>query len=351
MSEVRSSQSSPLPTPADLIGALPVPAAVAAHIAATRAEIRRTLSDPRGRLVVVVGPCSIHDIGAALDYARWLRDMQARYASRLLLVMRAYVEKARTRIGWKGLLNDPRLDGSGAIADGLWLSRELMLRINELGLPVATEFVEVTTPAYLGDLVSWAAVGARTSESQTHREMASRLACPVGFKNSTTGNVEAAINAVVSAREAHRFAALDDNGRLVAVTSAGNAAGHVVLRGGDVPNYSEAAVRQTAAVLRLAGLPARVMVDCGHGNCQGHYGHQQRVAAEISRQLASGSTDILGVMIESNLEAGAQLLGSSPLVYGQSITDGCIDQAQTLDVLDGLFAATAGGHMAARVAG
>lgn len=329
-----------LPTPAMVRAEIPSTPAIDAQVAACRAEIAAALTDADARLVVIVGPCSIHDPAAALEYASWLRDVTPRFEARLLVLMRAYVEKPRTRTGWKGLLADPRLDGTGRIADGVRAARDLMVRINTLGVGVATEFVGPATPAYLGDLVAWAGVGARTVESPVHREMASWLGCPVGFKNATSGAVDAAINAIVAAGTPQTVVAWDDRGSPVERRSDGNHHAHLVLRGGSRPNHDVAAVRDAVARLRIEGLPQRIMIDCSHGNSGGDPLQQSSVAADVARQIAAGSPSVLGVMIESHLRGGAQsLLPGRPLVYGQSITDACLDRDRTLDILAALFEA------------
>lgn len=334
-----------LPTPGSLRMATPVTPALATDIAARRAEIGAARSDPSARLVVVVGPCSIHDPEAALEYADWLRQVTPRFAARLLLLMRVHVEKPRTRDGWKGLVADPGLDGSGRIEDGLRAARRLMGAVNAMGVGVATEFVGAMTPAYLADLVSWAAIGARTVESPVHRELASWLPCPVGFKNSMNGDVQAAVNAVVAAAAPQASVAWDDDGLAVTVHAPGNPDAHIVLRGGGRPNHDAGAVRDAVARLRAEELPPRVMVDCGHGNSGGDALKQLEVARDLAAQIAGGSPSILGVMVESHLRGGAQrLVPGAPLVYGQSITDACLGLDHTLELLDVLDQACAAGQ-------
>jgi len=326
-----------LSPPGDLITALPLTPGVASHVAAARAAITATMTGADGRLLVILGPCSIHDVTAALEYADWLNDIRTRFDDRLLLVMRTYVEKARTCLGWKGLLNDPGLNGSGRIDEGLRLSRELFVAINTRGIPVATEFIDTTVPAYLSDLVSWAAIGARTVESQVHRVMASALPCPVGFKNSTDGTTVAAVNAMIAAGSPHRFLSIGDDGRAAIGTSAGNPATHLVLRGGRRPNYETATVTPVVDELRSRGLLPRVLVDCGHGNSGGDYHLQLPVGLAVAGQIARDRQPIMGVMIESHLHAGSQpLLPGRPLAYGVSVTDGCLGPADTLTLLDAL---------------
>lgn len=336
-----------LPTPGSLRMATPVTAALATDIAARRAEIAAARTDPTARLVVVVGPCSIHDPEAALEYADWLRQVTPRFAARLLLLMRVHVEKPRTRDGWKGLVADPGLDGSGRIEDGLRAARRLMAAVNAMGVGVATEFVGPMTPAYLADLVSWAAIGARTVESPVHRELASWLPCPVGFKNTLSGDVQAAVNAVVAAAAPQASVAWDDDGLAVTARTAGNPDAHLVLRGGGRPNHDAASVRDAVARLRAEALPPRVMVDCGHGNSGGDPLRQLDVARDLAQQIGGGSPSVLGVMVESHLRGGAQrLVPGRPLVYGQSITDACLDLDRSLELLDVLDQACAAGERA-----
>lgn len=332
-----SATSTTLPSPRLLRSRYALSATGEATVRRTRAAITKILSGDDPRLLVVVGPCSIHDADAALQYAEWLRDVSERYADRLLLVMRAYVEKARTRLGWKGLVHDPRLDGSERMDEGLAQARALLAAINDLGVPVATEFLEPVTPAYLADTVSWAAIGARTSESPVHRELASQLECPVGFKNTTAGDVAVAINAAVAARQGHRFVTLDDDGRAAIVTTHGNDATHIILRGGPRPNYDAASIAGAADALAVEGLPARLVVDCSHGNCGGDFRRQLDVATLLAEQIHAGSRAIAGVMIESHLVEGRQVLApGEPLIVGQSITDPCLGPGQTLAALDRL---------------
>lgn len=328
-----------LPVPRALRAQYPLSPVGEATVHTARAAIRRILAGDDPRLLVVVGPCSIHDAAAALDYAHWLQDQQARHADRLLLVMRAYVEKARTRFGWKGLLHDPRLDGSGRIDEGVGVARRLLIDIAALGVPVATEFVDPIAPAYLDDVVAWAAIGARTVTSPVHRALASALPCPVGFKNTTDGNVAVAIDAVAAARRPQHLAALDDDGRAAMVASAGNADGHLVLRGGLEPNHDAASVAGAARALAVEGLPARLVVDCSHGNARGERG-QVAAATGVAAQLAGGSAAVAGVMIESCLVEGRQPLAPDhDLRYGQSVTDACLGLTATADVLASLAAA------------
>lgn len=289
------------------------------------------------RLAVVVGPCSIHDPIAALDYARRLAALKVQLGDRLELIMRVYFEKPRTTMGWKGLINDPDLDGSFKIDQGLRIARNLLLDINALGVPAAVEFLDMITPQYIADLVSWAAIGARTTESQIHRELASGLSCPIGFKNGTDGNVRIALDAVRSASQPHHFLAVTKQGRSAIASTTGNADCHIILRGGKAPNYDAGSVNAVAAETIKAGLPPVMMIDASHANSAKKPENQPLVLQDIGNQLAAGDQRIIGVMIESNIVAGRQdQVEGRPLVYGQSITDGCIDWDTTVTVLEKL---------------
>jgi 3-deoxy-7-phosphoheptulonate synthase len=324
----------PLLTPDALKADLPISPAAAELVYRTREEIRALLRGEDSRLLVVVGPCSVHDPKAALDYAGRLHSLRRLHQDELLIVMRVYFEKPRTTVGWKGLVNDPHLNGSHDIAAGLRIARELLVRLADQGMPAATEVLDPIVPQYLADVVSWAAIGARTTESQTHREMASGLSMPVGYKNGTDGGVGAAIHALVAASSPHSFLGVDGAGRVSIVRTAGNVDGHVVLRGGNTgPNYAPEHVAAAAAALALAGVQSRMLVDCSHDNSGKSHLKQPHVIEEVGRQVAEGSPHILGVMIESNIVGGRQKFdeGTNPadLVYGQSITDACIDWATT----------------------
>jgi len=302
-----------------------------------RTAIRNILSGRDSRLLCIVGPCSIHDPAAALDYAARLVKLRVRLADRLFIVMRVYFEKPRTTIGWKGLINDPYMDESCNMQDGLRIARRLLLDINALGLPTGTELLDPITPQYIADLVSWTAIGARTTESQTHREMASGLSMPVGFKNSTDGNLLNAINAIESARHPHSFLGINQDGITSIIRTAGNPDTHVVLRGGRAPNYDERSIQECVALLLKARLEPRVMVDCSHAQTNKDYTKQPAVLATIVGQIRSGNRAIMGVMLESNIEAGNQPLSSnrSKLRYGVSVTDQCIDWPTTEQCLAG----------------
>jgi 3-deoxy-7-phosphoheptulonate synthase len=327
----------PLIAPETLRAELPVSDVFAGRIASWRTTIQQIINGTDDRLLVVVGPCSVHDVEAALEYACWLAPLQQQYADSLFIVMRVYVEKPRTMIGWKGLVNDPVLDGSFRINDGLRTARRLMLDVNFMGLPVATEYVDLLTPNYLEDLVSWTAIGARTVESQAHREMASGLSSAVGMKNGTTGNVQIAINAMVAAGAEHRFVSLDSTGAASIVATSGNPHTHLVLRGGVETNYDQRSVSDAASLLSVQNVHSRVMVDVGHGNSGRATRGPREVSAVVAEQVGRGSPHIMGVMVESNLVAGSQSFAPrAALVYGQSITDPCVGLEDTAALLQEL---------------
>jgi len=326
--------------PAALLAELPRDDAASDTVAATRARLQRILRGEDDRLAVVIGPCSIHDPAAAMEYARRLATQRERLADRLEIIMRVYFEKPRTTVGWKGLINDPDLDGSFNINKGLRAARQLLLQVNQLGLPAGCEFLDIITPQYIADLVAWGAIGARTTESQVHREMTSGLSCPVGFKNGTDGNAKIAIDAVQAAAHPHHFLAVTKDGRSAIAATSGNADCHVILRGGKTPNYDAASVAAVCQQLEAAGLAPRVMVDASHGNSSKKPENQPRVAEDIAGQIAGGSTRISGVMIESHLKAGRQdIVPGRALEYGQSVTDGCIDWDTSVAVLETLAGA------------
>ncbi len=308
-----------------------------------RTEIKDILSGQIPRLLVVVGPCSIHDTNAALEYARLLRGAMAELCGELRILMRVYFEKPRTTVGWKGLINDPYLDGSFKINEGLRIARRLLLDLAEMGVPAGTEFLDMIIPQYLAGLVSWGAIGARTTESQVHRELVSGLSCPVGFKNGTSGNMQIAIDAVHAAAHPHTFLGHTKYGQSAIFFTKGNSDCHVILRGGrKSTNYDAASVGQCCALLERAGLPQRVMVDCSHANSNKDHNRQVLVCRDVAAQIASGERRIIGVMIESNLVGGAQKLQKGkPLAYGQSITDACIGWDDTLPLLRELASAVA----------
>jgi 3-deoxy-7-phosphoheptulonate synthase len=339
--DVRILETRELTHPRALIDEFPLDAASARLIHDTRQEIHRILYGHDPRLVVVAGPCSIHDTTAAVDYAGRLQELAKKFAGQLLVLMRVYFEKPRTTLGWKGLINDPTLDGSFQINEGLRRARKLLLDLNRMGMAAGTEFLDMITPQYIGDLISWGAIGARTTESQVHRELASGLSCPVGFKNGTDGNVRIAIDAVRAAREPHHFLSVTKEGHSAIVCTKGNKDCHVILRGGKLPNFDEESVQGALHSLKAMKLPDRVMVDCSHANSMKNYRLQAAVARNLAGQLQEGQNGIFGVMLESHLVAGRQdLVVGRELVYGQSITDACIDLPETESILELLAEAT-----------
>ncbi len=343
-SDLRIRTARPLLSPAILEEDLPLGEPGAGLVQRVRREIGDILAGRDDRLLAVVGPCSIHDPKAALDYAQKLKPVADRLARDLLVVMRVYFEKPRTVVGWKGLINDPHLDGSFMVNAGLRIARQLLLDINAAGLPIGTEFLDTTLGQYYADLVSWAAIGARTTESQIHRELASGLSMPVGFKNRTDGDLQVAVDAIVSAGHPHWFPSLTREGAPAVLATTGNDECHLVLRGGSRtgPNFSADAIAGAVALLEKAGVTPRVLVDCSHGNSAKQPERQAEVVADVARQIADGSRAIFGVMLESNLVAGAQKHeAGKALVYGQSITDGCLAFETTVPLLEQLAAAAA----------
>ncbi|MEP7182596.1 MAG: 3-deoxy-7-phosphoheptulonate synthase [Betaproteobacteria bacterium] len=334
-----------LPPPEHLIRFFPIQGStVETLVAATRGRIRRILQGADDRLLAIVGPCSIHDPAAALDYARRLAGLRARLADRLEIVMRVYFEKPRTTVGWKGLINDPYLDESCRINEGLRMARQLLIDISRLGVPAGSELLDTISPQFIGDLIAWGAIGARTTESQVHRELASGSSAPIGFKNGTDGNVRIAAEAILAAQRPHHFLGVHKNGRIAMIRTRGNPDCHIILRGGAAPNYDAASVATACATLAAAGLPETLMVDCSHGNSAKRHERQLDVAAAVAVQVGSGSRRVFGVMIESHLVAGAQNFTPGRddprgLVYGQSITDPCLGWDDTVSVLDALAAA------------
>ena len=325
-----------LVTPEALKRKYPIDSVLSDHVISARRVIRNILDRSDKRLVVIVGPCSIHDTKAALEYAQRLKHLAEEVADELFVVMRVYFEKPRTTVGWKGLINDPYLDGSFQIEKGMSIARELMISINSLGLPIANEALDPISPQYMQDLISWSAIGARTTESQTHREMASGLSVPIGFKNGTDGSLSVAINALESVSHGHSFLGVDPQGKVSIVHSKGNRYAHIVLRGGGgKPNYDSVNVRLTERALREKGLPTNIMIDCSHANSDKDPELQPLVLENITHQILEGNTSIIGVMLESHLLAGNQKLEEdrSKLVYGQSITDACIDWESTEEPL------------------
>jgi 3-deoxy-7-phosphoheptulonate synthase len=342
-----------LPPPEHLIRFFPIQGSpVETLIADTRKNISNIMAGTDDRLLVVIGPCSIHDPAAALEYARRLKEQRLKYADTLEIVMRVYFEKPRTTVGWKGLINDPYLDESYRIDEGLRMARQLLIDINRIGLPAGSEFLDVISPQYIGDLIAWGAIGARTTESQVHRELASGLSAPIGFKNGTDGNIRIATDAIQAAARGHHFLSVHKNGQVAIVQTKGNPDCHVILRGGKTPNYDAASVNAASAELSAAKLPAKLMVDCSHANSSKKHEKQLEVAAEVAAQLAAGSRQVFGVMVESHLQEGAQKFTPgqhdvNALEYGKSITDACLGWDQSLQALEVLSQAVAARRKAA----
>ncbi|AOM40313.1 3-deoxy-7-phosphoheptulonate synthase [Xenorhabdus hominickii] len=328
--ELRTHRIDSLITPQTLTEQYPISEETLRNVTMSRKRIESILTGNDQRLLVIIGPCSIHDVDAALDYASRLRTLREKYQHSLEIVMRTYFEKPRTVVGWKGLISDPTLDGSCQVNRGMSLARKVLIDINELGIPTATEFLDMVTGQYIADLISWGAIGARTTESQIHREMASALSCPVGFKNGTDGNILIAIDAIRAARAKHMFLSPDKNGQMTIYQTSGNPYGHIIMRGGKQPNYSAEDIATTCHKLREFHLPERLIVDCSHGNCQKVHRRQLDIARDIGAQIQSGSTAIAGVMAESFLVEGTQkVIQGEPLTYGQSITDPCLSWQDT----------------------
>ena len=335
--DLRIKEIRELTPPSHLIREFPCEQLASETVHHVRLNAHKIIYGEDDRLLLIVGPCSIHDPKAALEYAERLIELKKKYANDLEIIMRVYFEKPRTSLGWKGLINDPGLDHSFRINQGLRIARELLLNINELGIPAGTEYLDMITPQYIADLISWGAIGARTTESQVHRELASGLSCPVGFKNGTDGNVKIAIDAVKAAEHEHVFLSVTKGGHSAIVVTGGNEDAHVILRGGKAPNYGEASVDECCKKLEEAGMPAAVMIDASHSNSEKKYKKQLDVIENICGQLEKGSRKIMGVMIESNLVEGNQPLEGTPnLTYGQSITDGCIGWEDTVKAIDKL---------------
>jgi 3-deoxy-7-phosphoheptulonate synthase len=328
----------PLPPPAHLIRFFPIQGtATEILVSNTRGAIKQILRGQSDRLLVVVGPCSIHDPEAALDYASRLAKVRARLAADLEIVMRVYFEKPRTNVGWKGLINDPYLDGTFRINEGLRIARDLLLRIHQFGVPAGSEFLDTISPQYIGDLISWGAIGARTTESQVHRELASGLSAPIGFKNATDGNVKVALDAIVAAQQRHHFLSVHKNGQVAIVETRGNPDCHLILRGGRTPNFDADSVAAAYSALASTGLPERVMIDCSHANASKQHQRQIGVAAAIGQQIGEGNRRIIGTMVESHLVEGRQdLKPREQLVYGQSITDACLGWDDSVALLEAL---------------
>ncbi|MEX0803197.1 MAG: 3-deoxy-7-phosphoheptulonate synthase AroG [Candidatus Binatia bacterium] len=335
--DLRIKEIKELLPPAQVLRDISITKKAAETVYQTRQAIHRILHGADDRLLVIMGPCSIHDVKAAKDYAGKLKEVKERLATDLLVVMRVYFEKPRTTVGWKGLINDPNLDGSFRINDGLRIGRQLLLDINEMAVPAGSEFLDMITPQYVADLVSWGAIGARTTESQVHRELASGLSCPVGFKNGTDGNVRIAVDAIRAAQAPHHFLSVTKDGHSAIVSTTGNEDCHIILRGGKNPNYDSENVAATAKSLAEAGIAARIMIDCSHGNSGKEPQKQLEVGHQVAAQIAEGDERIFGMMIESHLKAGRQdLMPGKQLVYGLSITDACVGWEDTRNLIEEL---------------
>ena len=332
--ELRTTLIENLASPAELAELIPLSSATADFIMQSRKEIEAVIRGDDKRLLVIIGPCSIHDTAAAIDYAKKLTVLRDKYKSELLIVMRVYFEKPRTTVGWKGLISDPDLDKSFHVAKGLKLARSLLVEINDLGLAAGTEFLDMVTGQYISDLISWGAIGARTTESQVHRELASALSCPVGFKNGTDGNVKIALDAIQASSVPHVLYSPDKSGQMCIYQTHGNPFAHVILRGGKVPNYHVADIKETRQKLEKASLSQSIMIDCSHGNSCKDHNKQIDVARSIAEQISQGEDSIFGVMIESFIVEGNQAVKKdTPLTYGQSITDACVDLTVSDDIL------------------
>lgn len=339
--ELRTARIDSLVTPAELAQRLAVSQEVAQNVTASRRRIEKILNGEDNRLLVIVGPCSIHDLDAAMDYASRLQIAREKHQHRLEIVMRTYFEKPRTVVGWKGLISDPDLNGSYRVNHGIEQARSLLLKVNELGVPTATEFLDMVIGQYIADLISWGAIGARTTESQIHREMASALSCPVGFKNGTDGNTRIAVDAIRAARASHMFLSPDKHGQMTIYQTSGNPYGHIIMRGGKQPNYHAADIAAACDSLHEFDLPEQLVIDFSHGNCQKQHRRQLEVCENVCNQIRNGSRAIAGVMAESFIREGTQkIVAGQPLVYGQSITDPCLNWEDTETLLDMLADAT-----------
>lgn len=338
--DLRVSDIKELVSPEKVQAELPITEAAASAVIAGREAIHNVLHGNDDRLVVVVGPCSIHDPEAAMEYAQRLKALKDKLADDLIIIMRVYFEKPRTTVGWKGLINDPDLDNSFNINKGVRLARKLLLDVNSLGLPAGTEYLDLISPQYISDLISWGAIGARTTESQCHRELSSGLSCPVGFKNGTDGNIKIAVDAIGSSSRPHHFLSVTKSGHSAIVKTSGNEDCHVILRGGKTPNFDAESVSEATEQLEAAGVNSKIMIDFSHGNSLKQFENQPKVAADVAAQMASGNDKIFGVMIESHLVEGAQkVVDGKAEIYGQSITDACIGWETTETVLNELAAA------------
>lgn len=336
VNNLRIASEDVLSSPESIKEALPLPQSSEQEVKSARATIEKILNREDPRLLVIAGPCSIHDLNSAKEYAFRLKKLHDELSEKLYIVMRVYFEKPRTTVGWKGLLNDPNLDDSFDVEAGIRKGRELLLWLAELGLPAATEALDPITPQYLSDLFAWSAIGARTTESQTHREMASGLSMPVGFKNGTNGDIDVAINALKSSASSHRFIGINQKGQVTLIKTSGNPNGHVILRGGKKPNYQKEHIAEFEQKLTQAGLRPTFVIDCSHGNSNKDYRRQPEVFRDIIQQINEGNTSIVGMMLESHLNAGNQGISAdlSDLAYGVSITDGCIDWPTTESLLE-----------------
>ncbi|MFT5758030.1 MAG: 3-deoxy-7-phosphoheptulonate synthase [Alteromonadaceae bacterium] len=340
--ELRTTLIENLVSPAQLATQIPLDSETADFIISSRHEIEAIINGDDDRLLVIIGPCSIHDPAAAIDYAKQLKVLHDKYKNELLIIMRVYFEKPRTTVGWKGLISDPDLDKSFHVAKGLNLARTLLMDINRLGLPAGTEFLDMVTGQYISDLISWGAIGARTTESQVHRELASALSCPVGFKNGTDGNIQIAVDAIKASSVPHVLYSPDKSGQMCIYQTHGNPYAHVILRGGKIPNYHQDDVENACAALEKSSIKPRVMIDCSHGNSYKDHNKQIDVAQSIAKQMSKGNQSIFGVMIESFIVAGNQKVEKNKaLTYGQSITDACIDLAASEKLLNVLATAVA----------
>lgn len=327
-------------TPQKLKEKYPLTKTLSKSIQQKRNQINKVINKESDKLLVIVGPCSIHNVEQALEYATRLKEMADRHHEYLVIVMRVYLEKPRTSIGWKGFIHDPDLSGKCRIDQGLEKSRELLIKINEIGLPCATEFLDILTPHYLAELVSWGCIGARTTESQTHRQMASNLPMAIGFKNGTTGSIKIAIDGIITARDSHSYLGISDSGQVSVVHTHGNPNSHIVLRGGwdgpnPKPNYYSEDIQHVSQLLQYSGLLESIVIDCSHGNSKKNHKNQPKVAHYLSEQISKGNQNIVGVMIESNIHEGKQPFSCNPK-YGISITDGCLSLEQTEEVLEEL---------------
>lgn len=335
LTDSRVEEIAPISSPNEIIGEIPQSEKSAETVVKGRDAVKNIIHGKDARLLVVVGPCSIHDVDAALEYAKWIKDQREKYGDQLEIVMRTYLEKPRTTVGWKGIINDPHLDDSFDMELGIRKARKLLLDITQLGVPVSTELLDLRTPQYIADLISWGAIGARTVESQLHRELASGVSFPVGFKNGTAGGIQIAIDAMHSAAAKHSFLGIDMGGQTATIKTKGNRDTHIILRGSKHgPNYDAKSVEETAELLKKANQNSAIMVDCSHANSKKDYKHQPVVASNIAKQIEDGNKDICGVMIESNLAEGTQKLEpGKKLTYGQSITDACVGLETTSEIL------------------